>query len=233
MTHSQLLRILERLEVGQRRRLVQIHDEMRIARDQLYRTQLEIESPQVEDASEAEDANVSTNSDQEGPISDAELKLLFARRALLQSEKSAREIEGVADSFEDIRAQLTNNRVESEQRLNRIQYEVIEPLRKIRTESFETLIEHSQELEKQLEAFQSSSSDAQLALEVNLASDQAIVDVERVLNEIDLVLAKLVKYEDYSELLELVRQVIRDQEELLKQTKNEHNKQGLRDLLDQ
>ena len=52
------------------------------------------------------------------------LRLLRVQRALLQSQKSAQEILGVATTFDDIREELVNNRIDTADRKSRLQEQI-------------------------------------------------------------------------------------------------------------
>lgn len=244
VTPSELLRILERAEVGQRQRLDQIFDEMTEAQLHLMRTRIEIQDSTESKASADSDSQsepgpdannpASGNiADDDSPISANELKLLFSRRALMQSRKSAGELKGVVESFIDIRLQLINNRVDSEERKRRLKEFVADPLQIIIDDRFPQLFEEIEALEAKLDELQTNSEDQPLQLEINLAADESIRQTQLILAELDQVLGKLIKYESYGELLDLFRDVIEDQEQILKDTENERKKQGLRDLIDQ
>lgn len=143
---SQLLQVLEQLEVGQRKRLELIFNEVSDVREYLIRTRSQNQRPAIErlpgESAPRPTGGDDAGTDDAGDQGDAwgdlaeqtrtrELRKLFAQRAILQIDKSAKEIIGVAESFDDIRLQLINNRVDSEDRKIRLAKKIVQPLREI------------------------------------------------------------------------------------------------------
>jgi hypothetical protein len=232
---NELVRILERLEVGQRQRLEQIYVEVGDARNNLARTgsnsnrdRALLEPGDLEDDS-AQSAD--SNSD---ALSKIDIRLLFAQRARLQAEKTKQELLGVTDAFENIRQQLINNRIDSEDRQERIQDKIAIPLRVVATESVVDLIKVITELESQLRNIQDTSR-LETSGRLRIAATQtnlAIAQADSILAELKTILDSLVKYETQNELLEIVRQMIREQKEILMRTKQERQQKAFEGLLD-
>ena len=146
--------------------------------------------------------------------------MLRVQRALVQSEKSNAESLGIAVAFEDIRAEIINNRVDTEDRKIRLQDQIIAPLYSICETDFVELDRLLKELEKSLISGQESTD---LAVQVD-------AQAETVLLKLDEVLQRMLELETYNELIELVRDLIGDQDDLLEKTKEERKQQVL-DLL--
>ncbi|MFM7073437.1 MAG: hypothetical protein ACKO38_16740, partial [Planctomycetota bacterium] len=74
------------------------------------------------------------------------LRLLRVQRGIQQSQKSSQEVLGVALSFADIREELINNRVDTEDRKERLKEQIADPLQKIVAERFPALEKRLAEL---------------------------------------------------------------------------------------
>jgi hypothetical protein len=96
----------------------------------------------------------------------------------MQSQKSAQELLGIAESFADIRQELINNRIDSEDRKTRLQDQIITPLRSVCQDLFPRLDQRLQELEKNIadENQRDSATDAVLETteEILFALDQVL-----------------------------------------------------------
>lgn len=239
VTPDQLLAILEREEVGLRRRLEQIHQEMSDARDQLVRAKSEnlLDDSAGLEPEEKRAAEASAeSSDEETRRRQAQrqllLRTLYVQRALLQSQKSRGELMGVAEEFENIYLQLVNNRVQAEDHKNRVRDEVAAKLRAIGTESFPALDESLAALEKKLNALAKSPDDPRLIDQARQAAETATQRADELLVALERVLEKLLKFESYAELLDIIRDLIKDQEQLIEATKEQQKKELLQRLLE-
>jgi hypothetical protein len=141
VTPEQLLAMLEVREVGLRRRFELIIDEMTQMRDSLLRVKASL-SPGAASGAEPEDLKSDDEPDGQ-PLTpeqkaqrEAELRLLRVQRAMQQSQKSVQEVMGVAAGFLDIREELINNRVDTEDRKNRLKEQIADPLNKSFCQSF-------------------------------------------------------------------------------------------------
>ena len=229
---GQLLRILERLEVGQRRRLEQILEEMNGARDYLLRTRSE--AKQTAEGREPGDSQpISNDGNTDEVIRKHELRLLFAQRCLVQIEKSSEEVSGVASEFENIRLQLINNRVDSEDRKERLSNQIVAPLRLIADQSLQQLNNDVERLEETLDQLQTNPADSRVSQTADVEATAAIQQANLVLRQIDEVLGVLIKYETQNELLEIVREMIRQQKEIAEQTRKERKRKAFEGLLDE
>lgn len=228
---GELLRILERLEVGHRRRLEQVFVEVTNARGYLVRSKSErFDSPKiVEPGDEQPDPG---NDPDNSPPRRGEMRLLFAQRTILQIEKSIQETEGIAIEFDSIRQQLINNRVDSADRKERLSNQIVAPLRLIANESMRKLKETTVELESTLRQLQLNVSNGAVSKVADQQANQAIGQIDIVLSQLDQVLSILMKYETQNELLDLVRQLIKQQQEINERTVEENRKRAFESLLD-
>lgn len=231
VTPDKLLSMLEARELGLRHRFEQIQDEMTELRQSLVR--VKNEGPATAKA------NVEPGESDAGEADNAEpaaqrvwsLRLLRSQRAKLQSEKSAQEMLGVAASFGDIRAELINNRIDTEDRKQRIQDQIVVPLQSIGEMLFPELDLRLSALSERLNARGEQKLDphAEDAETVSLAT-AAVAQTDEILLAIDAVLQNMLDIEDFNELLDRVRDLIADQQGLLDDTKKAQKQQVL-DLL--
>jgi hypothetical protein len=226
VSSEQLLAILEAREAAMRRRFEQIIDEMTESRDSLLRVKADAGSTgaEPEDTASAPASGADPGDKTLDPKAAAErarsLRLLRVQRAFLQSQKSAQEILGVSAAFRDIREELINNRVDSEDRKTRLQNEVVDPLEHIGSVLFPELDSRLQILETKLDDPQAGPP----------AAAAAVTKANEILIELDKVLQRLIKFETYNELLDIVRALIKEQEDLIGQTKSEQKRQVLNQL---
>ena len=206
---SELLALLEANELELRRRFEQIHSEMLETRESLARVQSEATNQEPTQ-------NVET--DERKSVS---LLSLRVQRARQQGDKSSAEIDGIVGAFEDIRQQLENNRIDSEERKSRIKARIMEPLRDIVDLMFPDWDDKLGDWVVEIDKNQMSGKTAQEAIQ---QTDDIIVAMEAIL-------ARMEELESYNELVDLVRSIITQQEELLEKTKQQRKKQG-RSLLE-
>jgi hypothetical protein len=210
---NELIRILERLEIAQRRRLEQVYREVGESRSYLDRASGR--DPQSGDLLEPGDTAVT----QSNWIDQVELQILFAQRALNQIDKSSLETRGVAEAFEEIRLQLINNRIDSQGRRARLQEQVVNPLLAIVDQAMPDQRSKVKQLLDLLLEFQQDGAGDERVLK--LSAGRTIESTDRVLNQLSLVLNSLLKFENQNELLDLVREMIQKQELLLEETRKE------------
>ena len=148
------------------------------------------------------------------------LHLLRIQRALSNCRKSAQETLGVAEGIDDIRMQLINNRIDTEELKERLQAGISDPLKLIGLEMFP-------ELETRLDALQSLLADDKFA---GKAKEEAKSQTDAILLSMRRVLDRMIELQDYNEMVEMLRDIIKLQEQLRQQTE-QRQKQKIRDLL--
>jgi hypothetical protein len=134
--------------------------------------------------------------------------------------KSTQETAGLAEAFDDIRKQLVNNRVDTEELKERLQSGIADPLRQIAGEMLP-------ELERRLETLQTSLEQSKFDPALR---DRAKTQADAVLLAMQKVLDRMIELEDYNQMVELLRDVIKQQDQLRTQTE-QRQKQKIRDLL--
>jgi hypothetical protein len=230
VTPEQLLAMLEVREVGLRRRFELILDEMTQMRDSLLRVKASL-VPGTASASGAEPEDL-RGDDGGAPLTpakkaqrEADLRLLRVQRAIQQSQKSVQEVQGVAAGFLNIREELINNRVDTEDRKNRLKEQIADPLSRTCTDEFPIL-------DQKLAAAEALLREAKGAVPSTAAplADEVIDQANVVLAQLEEVLARMQDLETYNELLEIVRGLLKDQEKLIERTQQERKRQTLEEL---
>ena len=226
---NRLLRILERIEVSQRRRLEQVFEEVTSIRGYLSRTRKQV-------AGQNDRADIEPGDEEPGDENIASrqqaMRIVFSQRSKLQTMKSGQDLRGISDSFENLRLQLINNRIDAEDRKERLANNIIAPLKSIPEGSLKTLGETVDELEVVLKQIDKGMGGEKTESSASSLVDRGLLETDAVLKEIDSVLAVLVKYESQNELLEIVRRMITEQKALMKRTKDKRQKDAFEGLLD-
>jgi hypothetical protein len=227
VTPEQLLAQLEVREIGLRRRFELIIEEVTQMRDSLLRVKASL-SPGAASGEGDElrgDSDLETRplTPEEKAQRASELRQLRVQRAIQQSQKSVGEVLGVAAGFLDIREELINNRVDTEDRKNRLKEQIADPLNKTCAEGFPRLNERLTALDTKLRELAANNS-------ATTAADETIDQANLVLSELEAVLAKMQDLETYNELLEIVRDLLKDQHKLIERTQQERKRQTLEEL---
>ena len=145
------------------------------------------------------------------------LRRLRVQRAQQQGTKSQQEVQGVAASFAEIRDELVNNRVDTPQRQERLQGQIISPLEVIVADDFQRWLDQLAQLESQLDAVGPESLQA---------TALAVEQTNELILALQQVLEGMLELETFNELLDLVRSVLDEQEGLLQKTKDEQKRQA-------
>jgi hypothetical protein len=227
VTPEELLSQLEVREISLRRRFEQILDEMTQLRDSLLRVKSSLTGSaggvEPEDLRTDDDPEANRLTPQQVAQREAELRLLRVQRGIQQGQKSMYEVLGVAAGFLDIREELINNRVDTEDRKQRLKEQIADPLNKTCAEGFPQLDQRLSTLEVLLREGGAGVERQQAAPRADEAIDQA----NRVLQELEEVLAKMQDLETFNELLDIVRDLLKDQQKLLERTQQEHRRQTI------
>ncbi len=147
------------------------------------------------------------------------MAMLRAQQSVLQSDKSQQELLGVATRVDNLRMQLVNNRIDSYDRQDRLQTKVREPLLEL--------------LAGDYELFRDALSELQTATMSGDGVEQAqsaVGALDRVLIALEAIQANMLDIESFNEIIDLVRGLLDDQDELL-QDAQERQKQLILELL--
>lgn len=224
---AELLRILERQEADQRRRLEQINEELMQARDNLARS---ASSNRMAEAGLEPGDRPANNESSADAAQDWSVRQLFVQRSLLQSQKSTQELGAMAVAFDEIRGQLINNRIDAEDRKVRIADTIVAPLRHIADESLVQLTQQLKDLDELYRQNAASGGSANRNDEVDRQTRDSLTKVEKVLAEVQAVLGALLKFETQNELLDIVRRLLNQEQELLQRTKAIREQEAFNEL---
>ncbi|MCI0332583.1 MAG: AtpZ/AtpI family protein [Planctomycetes bacterium] len=222
VTVPQLLALMERRELALRQRYEVIFEKMTDTRNLLNRVEFE---PVGAAGSAAGDERAS-NDTGEPPVSTPERAL--ARRRLrvagsLQNVvQSADEVAGVAEAFDDLGEQLTNNRIDNPDLKSRLREQIAQPLHRIGEQRMPQLAAQLKLVEEHIA--DPAAGATELARSIALA-DEILVEMRQVLD-------RMLELETYNEVVALLRNIITDQDEINRQTK-ERQKERLRNLFEE
>ncbi|KLU04654.1 polyketide synthase [Rhodopirellula islandica] len=243
VTPETLLATLERRELEFRSRLEQAIDETQRLRQSLVAVQNDaidvLQSAEPETSSDSEDEAIDSEegdasdspsaAEDAGEETDGEENVrarqrvqLRIRQAELQATKSTEELAGIVVGLEDLLLEMVQNRVDSVDRRERLEDGVRNPLSEVVTEPLPRLQRQITSMEQVLMAEDASESPA---AEMTDAATAAIATTDEVLLSLNAVLEKMLDLESFNEILDLVRGLISDQEELIEQTEETRNQQ--------
>jgi hypothetical protein len=214
VTPAQLLALMERRELELRQRFEAIYAKMSDTRNLLSRIDFRESAVATNKAEEASPAT-----DEQRALTRRRLRVAGSQQNVTQS---AFEVLGIAEGFEDIYAQLDNNRIDNTDLMSRLQEQIAQPLRQI-GEARMT------ELESQLQLVEAQLADPAVA-EPALAA--AIRTADAILVEMQHVLERMLELESYNEVVALLRGIIHDQQSLNERTKQRQTER-LQELLDE
>jgi hypothetical protein len=210
VTEDQLLVLLDRQELELRQRLERIMTELEELREvlqQLATSQDLVSSGMVASVSQEDD-------DQQ-----QRMLVFWAQQSVLQGDKSEQELVGVADRVENIRQQLENNRIDSYDRQARLREKVFSPLTSLLEAEYSVLSQKL--LETQSSTMSGNGSQA---------AKSAIIALDAVLVKLESIRDNMLDIESFNEIIDLVRGLLEDQNELLEETETAQ-KQSILDLL--
>jgi len=156
----------------------------------------------------------------DAPARQRVLGSLRVQGALTNCRKGAQEVLGVAEGFDDIRKQFVNNRIDTEELKNRLQTGIAEPLRTIAEQMYP-------ELDRRLEELQARLDDSQGGPGLR---DRARQQADEILLAMQKVLDRMIELEDFNQAIELLRNIIKTQDDLRILTE-QRRKQKARELL--
>ena len=228
VTPEQLRAILEARELVLRQRFESIIQEVTETRDLLVRIDFVVPPPKkagkgadaAKRPADTEPDDDAGRSSELTPERFHAMQTLRVERSLQDAQKNAHETLGVAESFDDIRQQLVNNRIDTEELIQRLKGGIADPLRTIGEQLFP-------ELEHRLEQLRAVLADEKLGPG---RRDLARKQVDEILNAMQQVLERMMELENFNEAVELLRTIVDMQEKLNEQTKEQH-KRKLHDLL--
>jgi len=224
VTPEQLRAMLQSRELVLRQRFESVIKDVTDARDGLARVDF---SPPAAAAKPPAAAKGAEPGDAPDSQADRSPQRLLAQRTLQvqwaqqNCRKEAHETGSLADSFADIREELVNNRIDTEELKLRLEGGIARPLRRIADEMFP-------ELDRRLDRLQADLADPAAGSE---ARRLALAQVDAILLSMRQVLGRMIELEDFNEAVELLKTIIQSEQKLREETQKRH-KEKLRELLE-
>jgi len=142
-------------------------------------------------------------------------------RVLQNAERSSHETLQVALAFDELREEMINNRVDTQELRTRLKEGISDPLKQIVEQRFTELLKQLKQLSGQL-------SNPEAAVSTQAAT---VAQIDTILVEMKQVLDKMLELETFNEVLDTLRQIIDAQEKVNDETRQQQ-KQKLRDLIE-
>jgi hypothetical protein len=139
-------------------------------------------------------------------------------QTLAYSERGASETASLAGAFDDIREEMVNNRIETPAIEYRLKDEIADPLRRIAETSFP-------ELDRRLKKLQTALADPQLS---KTRHAEAVAQIDAILVEMRLVMNKMLELESFNEIVQHLREIIKEQDDLNKLTQKKQKEKALK-----
>jgi hypothetical protein len=152
-----------------------------------------------------------------------ELRDVQVARGLDNGDRSAQETLTVAQSFDDIREEMVNNRVDTPELQTRLKDQIADPLKQISQVMFPEFRSRLTQLRRTLDDPQSGPKQLKSALD----------EADAILVEMKSVLDKMLELETFNEVVDTLRSIISEQDQLNQETlrrQKEELKNKLQDL---
>jgi hypothetical protein len=143
---------------------------------------------------------------------------VVVQQAVANGQQSASETLALATSFDDIREELVNNRIDTPQLESRLKDQIGDPLRQIAEKMFP-------DLEIRLRKLESVLAEPVTA---KARRDAAVQEADAILVQMHLVLNKMVELQTFNELVEQLREII-EAEKMVHTLTDKRKKQKLND----
>lgn len=225
VTPSELLALLERRELALRQRFEAIYEKLSSTRDLLARVGSEEAAPKPKEPADANAARKQPAVPAEIEPAESSSERLLSRTRLRVSGslqnvvQSTDEVTGVAEAFDDLGAELMNNRVDNPDLKSRLGDQIARPLHQIAQQRMPQLVAQLKLVEARVE--DPAAMTPELKKSIALA-DQVLVEMKQVLD-------RMLELENYNEVVALLRDIITDQNDINRRT-NERKKERLRSL---
>lgn len=225
VTPAYLLALLERRELALRQRFEAIYEKLTDTRNLLSRVGSDEAAPKSTETPAAAPTKKTdaASEPQPDPASSAERLLSRTRLrvsgSLQDVVQSTDEITGVAEAFDDLGEELTNNRIDNSDLKSRLGEQIARPLHQIAQQRMPQLAAQLKLVEEHIEDPAATAPELKKAIAL---ADQLLVEMRRVLD-------RMLELETYNEVVSLLRDIISDQDQVNKRTK-EQQKDRLRSL---
>jgi hypothetical protein len=226
VTPAELLALLERRELALRQRFESIYEKLTDTRNLLSRvgadestpppTDPKATPPNAKPGAASDPASTTPAAAADHVLSRTRLRVSGSLQNVVQSTD---EIIGVAEAFDDLGEELVNNRIDNSDLKSRLGEQIARPLHQIAQQRMPQLSAQLKLVEEHIE--DSAATVPELKKSIALA-DQILVEMRRVLD-------RMLELETYNEVVSLLRDIISDQDQINKRTK-EQQKTRLRSL---
>ncbi len=147
----------------------------------------------------------------------ARMQQLRAQQSSMQADKSFAELKGIEKEIGQIHQELVNNRVDSTDRQQRLEEKIRQPIAVLVAGPFPQLSRNLKDLENVVAS--------QVGVGNRITGNIQMTD--EVLLSLQEILKNMVDIQDFNEIIDMVRGIMDQQDELLKKTKDEQKKQVL------
>ncbi len=217
VTEDQLLVILDRQELEMRQRLELIISELQQVSEVLEQLASSLQSSDQAATKRTSMFGPFAALQEGGGDDSSELQsqqrrmaVLRAQQSSLQADKSQQELNGIVSRVENLRLQLLNNRIDSYDRQNRLQQKVHDPLVALLQTDY-------RELDRALAELQTATmSGAGL-----VQAKDALAALAKVLDALESIKSNMLDIESFNEIVDLVRTLLEDQEQILDETEKQ------------
>lgn len=225
VTPAELLALLERRELALRQRFEAIYEKLTDTRNLLNRVGSDEQShppaeppggPAAKKPDAAAEPQLAPASTADRMLSRTRLRISGSLQNVVQSTD---EIAGVAEAFDDLGEELQNNRIDNSDLKNRLGEQIARPLHQIAQQRMPQLVAQLKLVEEHIEDPTATAADLKKSIAL---ADQLLIEMRRVLD-------RMLELESYNEVVTLLRDIISDQDQINKRTK-EQQKDRLRSL---
>ncbi|MFO1020543.1 MAG: hypothetical protein U0903_07590 [Planctomycetales bacterium] len=207
VSEEELLSQLHARELNLRQRFEQILSEIKLARQDLDGQR---EAQQNESSAKTKPADESEGSPLRSVI----------ERTLLGIRKNHNESSAVEQSFREIREEMLNNVVQTTQSLERIDEKLLKPLHTLNTDDYNKIDQ--------------SLGGIRLLLDDQKSPLGALADVvaecDQLISRMESILKEMQRLESFGELVEMLKSIKQQQEDLRKMTDTERKRKAIRGL---
>lgn len=225
VTQDQFLVLVDRREAAMRRRLEQIINELGQLRDLLVLTNKNnkpSEGKNPDQPSDAEDQAESLQTKETPEQVRSRILLLRSQQAAAQASKTEGELKGVLSEISLLVAELINNRIDSNDRRERLGEKIQKPLAGMMESKWKAFSQEINDLETALAKLTPDQLESQL--------DQSINKNNEIIAALSGILADMIEIQDLNEIIDRVRGLLDQQSKTIDRTKQQQKKSTL-DLL--
>jgi type I site-specific restriction-modification system R (restriction) subunit len=149
-------------------------------------------------------------------------RLLGVERTLENTQRAAHETRTVGTAFHSILEEMSNNRIDTPALAGRIRDEIADPLVALADKRLPVLVARLTELQKLIDERVRGAAKV----------DEAVREADAILLEMQNILDKMIEMATYKELVDRLRKLVEQQEELNKETK-QRQIENLKNLIEE